>query len=114
MTIRGELSRRCRRAAEAETPTLFFSGALEELKKMLDSLQALIELPFDVNVTVTAAGAGACRSSSASSCAFASPRGQTSGSNRVGKFYGEFRIDGELEASPSGVRARPAAGRVHR
>ena len=39
-----------------DKPDLLFSGALEELKKTLDSLQHLVKLPFHVNVTVAAAG----------------------------------------------------------
>ena len=105
MTIRGALCRRRRRAAEAGHARSLFSGALDELKKTLDSLQALINLPFHVNVTVTAAGAGSLSFIVRIQLRFRIAEGPNERIDiGLGKFYGEFRIDGELEASPSGVR----------
>jgi len=85
-------------------PTLEFTGALEELKKTLDSLAQLVGLPFDVDVSVTA--------NPGDSPSFVvhlhlNFRLGKSPEDRIdvgaGKFYGEFTIEGELEASLAGI-----------
>ena len=105
MTIRTRYVADAAGLPKLDTPDLLFSGALEELKKTLDSLQALVNLPFHVNVTVTAAGAGSLSFIVRIQLRFRIAEGPNERIDiGVGKFYGEFRIDGELEASPSGVR----------
>ena len=105
MTIRARYVADAAGLPKLDTPDLLFSGALDELKKTLDSLQALINLPFHVNVTVTAAGAGSLSFIVRIQLRFRIAEGPNERIDiGLGKFYGEFRIDGELEASPSGVR----------
>ena len=105
MTIRTRYVADAAGLPKLDAPDLLFSGALEELKKTLDSLQALINLPFHANVTVTAAGAGSLSFIVRIQLRFRIAEGPNERIDiGLGKFYGEFRIDGELEASPSGVR----------
>jgi len=85
-------------------PTLEFSGALQELTDILNSLSQLLDLPFDFEVTVTAGGGASPSFTVHMHLDF---RIGKSPEERVdvgmGKFYGEFRVEGELEASLAGV-----------
>jgi hypothetical protein len=85
-------------------PTLEFTGALEELKRTLDSLAKLAGLPFDVDVSVTA---NPGESPSFVVHLHLNFRLGKSPEDRIdvgmGKFYGEFTIEGELEAALTGV-----------
>ena len=85
------------------SPTLLFGPALEALQEIVNALRAFIDLPFDVDVHVTA-GQG-------SSPSFAvqlnlkfrigdGPDGRID--IGIGKFYGEFELDGTFEAALSG------------
>src|SRR6185503_4968406 len=105
MTIRTRYVADTAGLPKLDTPDLLFSGALEELKKTLDSLQALINLPFHANVTVTAAGTGSLSFIVRIQLRFRIAEGPNERIDiGLGKFYGEFLIDGELEASPSAIR----------
>lgn len=90
-------------AAGLLRPTLVFGDALEAVQEIVNSLRAFIDLPFVVDVHVTA-GQG-------SSPSFIvhlnlklrigdGPDGRID--IGIGKFYGEFEINGELEAAASG------------
>jgi hypothetical protein len=85
-------------------PTLEFTGLLEELKKTLDSLAQLVGLPFDVDVSVTA---NPGESPSFVVHLHLNFRLGKSPEDRIdvgaGKFYGEFTIEGELEAGLTGI-----------
>jgi len=105
MTIRTRYVADAAGLAKLDTPDLIFAGALEELKKTLDSLGSLMKLPFHANVTVTAAGAGSLSFIVRIQLRLRIAEGPNERIDiGLGKFCGEFRIDGELEASPSGVR----------
>jgi hypothetical protein len=86
------------------TPDLLFQGALSELKKTLDSLAHLLNLdvPFGISVT---AGDGASPSFVVHmQLVFRigdGPDGRVE--IGMGKFYGQFLLRGELEASLKGV-----------
>ena len=86
-----------------ENPDIVFAGALEECKKTLHSLSQLLNLPFEFDVSVTA-GSGASPSFVVHMNLLfrigAGPDGRID--IGMGKFYGEFRIKGELEAALSG------------
>jgi hypothetical protein len=86
------------------SPTLLFGPALEAVQDIVNSLRAFVDLPFDVDVHVTA-GQG-------SSPSFAvqlnlkfrigdGPDGRID--IGIGKFYGEFEVDGTFEAALSGA-----------
>jgi hypothetical protein len=85
-------------------PTLEFIGALEELKKNLDALAQLVGLPFEVDVSVTANPGDSPSFVVHLHLNFRLGLGPE---DRVdvgmGKFYGEFTIEGELEAGLTGV-----------
>ncbi|MEO8597096.1 MAG: hypothetical protein ABI759_27505 [Candidatus Solibacter sp.] len=89
-------------------PKLLFLGALEELKKTLDSLANLANLPFNFDVSVTA-GSGATPSFVVHMHLLfrvgSGPDGRID--IGMGKFFGQFLVRGELEAALTGVeRAR--------
>ena len=85
-------------------PDLIFSGALEKLKDTLDSLSKLlgIEFPFDVSVT---AGSGPSPSFIVRmELVFRIGDGPDGRIDiGVGKFYGQFLLRGELQATLTGV-----------
>jgi hypothetical protein len=85
-------------------PTLEFSGALQELTDILNSLSQLLNLPFEFQVTVTSDGGASPSFTVHMHLDF---RIGKSPEERVdvgmGKFYGEFTVEGELEASLTGV-----------
>ena len=105
MTIRTRYIADAAGLPKLDTPDLIFAGLLAELKKTLNSLDGLMKLPFHANVTVTAAGAGSLSFIVRIQLRFRIAEGPNERIDvGLGKFCGEFRIDGELEASPSGVR----------
>ena len=86
------------------SPTLLFGPALEAVQDIVNALRAFLDLPFDVDVHVSA-GQG-------SSPSFAvqlnlkfrigdGPDGRID--IGIGKFYGEFELDGEFQAALSGA-----------
>ena len=90
--------------SQLAVPELVFTGALSELTHLLDSLAALVGLPIGFHVSVTA-GSG-------SSPSFVvhmhllfgignGPDGRIECG--LGKFSGQFRVDGELEAAVKGL-----------
>ena len=86
------------------TPTLEFSGALEKVKDILSSLSQILNLPFEFDVSVTASGGDSPSFVVHMHLDF---RIGKSPEDRVdigmGKFYGEFTVEGELQASLTGV-----------
>ncbi len=84
-------------------PELLFSGALEELKKVLDTLSHLSGLPFEFGVSVTAGGGASPSFLVRMKLLFRIGEGRDRIDIGVGKFYGQFLVQGALEAVPSGV-----------
>jgi hypothetical protein len=85
-------------------PTLEFSGALQELTDILNSLSQLLNLPFAFDVSITSSGGA---SPSFVVHMHLNFRLGKSPEDRVevgmGKFYGEFTVNGELEAALTGI-----------
>jgi hypothetical protein len=105
MSIRSKYIAQSGGLPKLDTPDLVFSGALEELKKTLDSLQHLVNLPFHVNVTVAAAGGVSASFIVRIDLRFRIGEGPNERIDvGLGKFFGEFLIRGELEAAPTGVK----------
>ncbi len=85
-------------------PTILFSGALQQLTDIANSLSNLVGLPFHFDVSITA-GSGASPSFVVHmSLRFRvgdGPDGRIE--LGLGKFYGQFTVKGELEAALTGV-----------
>jgi hypothetical protein len=90
--------------AKLADPDLVFQGALEELTKTLDSLSHLLGLRFHFDVSVTG-GSGASPSFLIHLRLLFrigdGPDGRVE--IGIGKFYGQFLVEGALEAALSGV-----------
>ncbi len=86
------------------TPTLEFTGALNDVKKVVDTLAKLADLvkfPFDVKVV---AGSGASPSFLVQmQLIFRIGKPHDRVDIGVGKFFGQFLINGNLEVATTGV-----------
>jgi hypothetical protein len=86
------------------TPTLEFTGALNDVKKVVDSLKELADLvdfPFDVNVV---GGSGASPSFLVQmQLMLRIGRPGNRVDIGVGKFFGQFLVQGNLEVATTGV-----------
>ena len=91
-------------APKLAKPELLFSGALEELKKILDTLSNLTGLPFDFDVSVTAGGGASPSFIVRMKLIFRIGEGPNERVDvGLGKFYGQFLLQGTLEAAATGV-----------
>jgi hypothetical protein len=85
-------------------PKLVFQGALEELTETLDALASITGLPFHFDVGVTAASGGGPPFAVHLSLLFCIGLGPDHRAEiGLGKFYGQFLVQGELEVTPTGV-----------
>jgi hypothetical protein len=85
-------------------PTLEFIGALKDVKDIVDTLSKLANLGFDFDVNVTGAGSGTNPSFLVQMqlvFRLGSPTDRVD--IGVGKFFGQFLINGNLEVGTSGV-----------
>ena len=87
-----------------EEPDIVFSGALEEVKKTLHALSQLLGLPFQLDVSVTSGGGSSPSFVVHVKLVFRIGKGPEERIDiGVGKFYGEFAVQGELQAALTGA-----------
>ena len=85
------------------SPTLLFGPALEALQEIVNALRAFIDLPFDVDVHVTAGQGPSPSFAVRLNLKFRIGDGPDGRIDiGIGKFYGEFELDGTFEAALSG------------
>lgn len=91
-------------AAGFNTPTIELGPALREVQDIVDALKAFVEIGFDIDVNVTAGHGPTPSFVVRLHMALRLPGDPTDRVDiGVGKFRGEFTVDGTLEAAPSGV-----------
>lgn len=89
-------------------PTLDFIGPLAELKKIVDTLSHLVDVGLNVDVNVTAAGSGATPSFLVQlRLIFKLGKPEERVDIGVGKFFGQFLLEGNLEVGTSGIAKAP-------
>lgn len=89
--------------AKLQKPTLDFGPALSAVKEIVDALKGLVNLGFDFDVDVAAGNGPSPSFIVRVKLKFRIGEGPNERIDiGVGKFYGEFRITGELEAALSG------------
>ena len=104
LTIQSNFQALAGGASGLPSPTLLFGPALEAVQDIVNSLRAFIDLPFDVDVQVTA-GQGASPSFAVQlTLKFRIGDGPDGRIDiGLGKFYGEFELDGRFEAALGGA-----------
>lgn len=92
-----------RATAGMQQPTVVFGPVLDAVQDLVNALQGFVDLPFEVNVDV-AAGTGPSPSFIVRlNIKLRIGEGPDKRIDiGIGKFYGEFELDGELEAALSG------------
>lgn len=105
MTIRTRYLAQAGGPPKLAEPKVSFVGPLEEVKRILDSLEEFVDLPTFVKVTVSAAGTTSPTFIVRIQLRLRIAEGPNERVDiGLGKFYGEFLLDGELEAAPTGVK----------
>jgi hypothetical protein len=85
-------------------PNLKFEGKLKDLKEVLDSLKRLIDLPFNFDVNVVAGSGPSPSFVVIINLKFLIGEGPNERIDiGVGKFYGQFLVDGQLDAALTGT-----------
>jgi pimeloyl-ACP methyl ester carboxylesterase len=84
-------------------PDLLFAGALEDLKDILDSLKSFSGLGFDFDVSVTSGGGSSPSFVVHLQLVFRIGTPLERIDIGVGKFYGQFTVQGDLEAAVAGT-----------